>query len=168
MIRVLLSSDEEILAHRVGFNRALSISANPTHPSRKDRSVNFHEFIGQLSEAVGSEIAVARYFKLTDFKPTIDTFKNEADVGQSIEVKWTKWVDGHMVIHHSDRMSDVAVLVTGKSPTYNLVGWIPIKMAKNQRYYRNGERNWWITQRDLFPIEDFLKSDYADALGVTK
>ena len=164
MIRVLLTPEEEFTAHEVGFRRAQSIGARPDHPSRRDKSINYHEFIGQLSEAVGAEMAVARYFKLTDFKPTYDTFKNEADVGRSIEVKWTKWVDGHMVIHQSDRMNDVAVLVTGKSPTYQLAGWLPVAMAKSKRNWRVQDKNWWVGQKDLLPIEDFLKSDYANAI----
>jgi hypothetical protein len=164
MIRVLLSPEEEYQAHDIGFRRAIALNARPDHASRRDKAINYHEFIGQLSEAVGAEMAVARYFKITAFKPTLNTFKNEADIGRSIEVKWTKWVDGHMVIHHSDRMNDVAVLVTGKSPTYQLAGWLPVSMAKSKRNWRIQEKNWWIGQKDLLPIEDFLKSDFADAI----
>ena len=164
MIRVMLNPEDELLAHEMGFKRALHINARPDHASRKDKNLNFHEFVAQLSEAVGAEMSVARYFKLTDFKPTVDTFKNEADVGASIEVKWTKWVDGHMVIHQSDRMKDVAILVTGKSPTYQLAGWLPVSMAKSKRNWRVQDKNWWIGQKDLLPIEDFLRSDYAPAI----
>lgn len=165
MIRVILSHDAEIRAHQIGLARATSIEATPDHPSRKDRDLNFHEFIGQLSESVGAEMAVARYFNLTDFKPTLDTFKTQADVGNAIEVKWTKWVDGHLVIHKSDRLTDIAVLVVGKSPKYALAGWIPVEWAKHKRYFRRQDGNWWIGQENLMPMETFLQSKFADALG---
>lgn len=165
MIKVVLNHGEEIQAHEVGFKRAVSIDALPDHESRRDRLINFHEFIGQLAESVGAEMAVAKYFALTDFEPTLDTFKTVADVGHAIEVKWTKWVDGHLVVHQSDRIDDVAVLVVGKSPKYELAGWIPVKWAKQRRYYRAKDKNWWIGQADLMPMEDFLRSDFAYALG---
>lgn len=164
MIKVRLSYDDELTAHEVGFLRAKELASTANHPSRYDRDLNYHEYISQLSEAVGSEIAVAKYFDLTDFKPTHGTFKREADVGAGLEIKWTRWRDGHLIIHQSDRMQDIAILVTDRSPIYYLKGWIPISEAKTSRTYKRSEKNWWINQADLRPMENFLRSNYATAL----
>lgn len=165
MIKVRLNYNEEVTAHEVGFLRAKELTSTASHSSRYDRGLNYHEYIGQLSESVGSEIAVAKYFNLTDFEPTHGTFKTKADVGSNVEVKWTRWPEGHLVLHHSDRMEDIAILVTNRSPSYYLVGWIPIAAAKTTRTFKPSEGNWWINQRDLRPMEDFLRSSYATAIA---
>ena len=161
MIAVKLTHGEEVTAHEIGFLRAKELASQANHPSRFDRDLNYHEYIGQLAEAVGSEMAVAKYFDLTDFKPSHGTFKTAADVGRGIEVKWTRWKDGHLVIHQSDRITDIAILVTNRSPHYYLCGWIPVKDAQIRRNFRSSEGNWWINQSDLRPMEDFLRSDHA-------
>ena len=158
MIRVRLTYNDEVVAHETGFLRAKEIASTANHSSRYDRDLNYHEYIAQLAEAVGSEIAVAKYFDLTDFKPTHSTFKTTADVGERLEVKWTKWRDGHLVVHSSDRDSDIAVLVVGRSPEYYLAGWLPVANAKVNRFWRHSEQNWWVTQSNLRPMEDFKRS----------
>jgi ubiquinone/menaquinone biosynthesis methyltransferase len=58
-------------------------------------------------------------FGLRNFAPTLNTFKNEADVDlphARLEVKYTKYTNGSLIINKTDRDQDVAVLVTGKSP----------------------------------------------------
>ena len=164
VIRVSLNHEEEVMAHKVGFERATALDSTANHNSRKDKHLNYHDYITQLSEAVGSEIAVAKFLAISDFEPTINTFKREADVGSRIEVKWTKWQDGHMIIHQSDRNTDIAILVVGKSPEYYLVGWIPVAQAKVQQHWVSSERNWWIGQRNLRPMESFVGSIYDNAL----
>ena len=165
MIKVRLSYEEEVTAHEVGFLRAKELASTANHPSRYDKDLNYHEYIGQLAESVGSEMAVAKYFDLTDFRPTVNTFKNQADVGSRMEIKWTRWRQGHLILHQSDRLEDIAVLVTDRSPIYYLMGWIPIKDARVSRTYRRSEKSWWINQADLRPMEDFLRSNYANALN---
>jgi hypothetical protein len=160
-IRVTLNYEEETLAHHAGFARAQGIRGKADHATRKDTTLNFHQYVGQLAEAVGSEMCVAKYFGLTDFKPTINTFKREADVGARLEVKHTLWRDGHLIVHQSDRADDIAVLVVGRSPEYYLVGWIPVIDAKVKRFYVESEKNWWVRQHDLRPMTDFLRSKYA-------
>ena len=108
-------------------------------------------------------MAVAKFLGINDFEPTINTFKTSADVASKVEVKWTKWQDGHMVIHPSDRNTDIAILVVGKSPEYYLVGWIPVAHAKVSQYWVTSEQNWWVGQRNLRPMESFIGSIYANA-----
>jgi hypothetical protein len=163
VVRVSLNHDEEVLAHKTGFDRATALNSTANHNSRKDKHLNYHDYITQLSEAVGSEIAVAKFMDIADFQPTINTFKKTADVASKIEVKWTKWPEGHLVIHPSDRNDDIAILVVGKSPEYYLAGWIPIEHAKASQFFVSSERTWWVGQRHLRPMDTFFGSIYDNA-----
>jgi hypothetical protein len=161
VVRVILDYSQEQEAHRVGFRRITEVQAKVDAPSRRNKGVNYHEAVMESSEAVGAEIAVAQYFGIANFVPSINTFKNEADIGAKIEVKWTKYTNGHLILTNNDRSNDIAVLVTGKSPVYDIAGWIPIHMAKKPRY-RNQDGSFWIDRPNLFPIEDLKRSIYGD------
>ena len=164
MNRVVLDYLQEIEAHQVGFARVHALNGRPDHPGRFNKAISLHEFIAENAEAVAAEMAVAQYFGLRNFKPTINTFKNEADVGSRLEVKWTKYDNGSLIINKTDRDADVAVLVTGRSPVYHLAGWIPIKMARQPQFYHRGQGNFWISQRDLFPISDLRSSSHGTSI----
>lgn len=116
-----------------------------------------------MAESICAEIVVARYFGNKDFKPTVNGFKNEADVGSRIEVKWTKYDSGALIIGDTDRNSDIAVLVTGKSPVYEIRGWIPVSIAKDQRWRRRDNPTFWVEQYNLHPIENLRRSSHGDA-----
>ena len=95
---------------------------------------SFKEFAEKQIDAVGAECAVAEYFGFEDFKPLNGTYKVKADVGQNIEVKHTYLEQGNLIITYLDRDNDFAVLVTGRCPNYQLVGWIMVKDCKNHKY----------------------------------
>jgi hypothetical protein len=164
MNRVVLDYSQEIEAHQVGFARVHALKARPDHPGRFNKGISLHEFIGENSEAVGAEMAVAQFFGLRDWKPTLNTFKNEADVGARLEVKWTKYDNGSLIINKTDRQQDVAVLVTGRSPVYQIMGWIPIRMGRQAIFHHRLQDNYWITQRDLFPITDLRSSIHGNSI----
>ena len=165
--RVVLDYSQEITAHQVGLARVTELKGRPDHPGRFNREISLHEFITENAEAVAAEMAVAQYFGLRNFEPTINTFKNQADVdlpNARLEVKYTKYTNGSLIINKTDRDQDVAVLVTGKSPCYVIAGWIPIKMARVPRFHHRLQDNYWITQRDLFPITDLRSSTYGTGI----
>jgi hypothetical protein len=99
MIKIPISRDEEWLCLSTAYKRIGRLDFSPDHDSRKDRGLTLFEYVQQMAQSIGAEIAVARYFAIPDFKPTIDTFKREADVGSQIEVKWTLWQDGHLILN---------------------------------------------------------------------
>jgi len=160
-VKVILDYTQQVTAHYYGFLRVLKIKGSPDHASRGNKAISYHEYIAECSEAVGAEIAVAQYLGIKNFTPTINTFKSEADIGTRIEVKWTKYADGHLVISPTDRVNDVAILVTGRGPVYSIAGWIPIIMAKKPKYHHATYYDHWIPQNNLFPIEDLRKSIYG-------
>jgi len=165
--RVVLDYSQEITAHQVGLARVTELKGRPDHPGRFNKAISLHEFILENAEAVAAEMAVAQYFGLRNFMPTLNTFKNQSDVDiehARLEVKWTKYDNGSLIINKTDRDQDVAVLVTGRSPVYYLAGWIPIKMARVPRFHHRLQDNYWITQRDLFPITDLRSSTYGSGI----
>lgn len=160
-IKVTLTREQEIEAHRIGFKRAQYDYWQADSPKRFDTRLNFHDFTTQQAESVASEMAVAKFLKIEDFQPDNQNYKDSADVGSNIEVKYTKWWDGHLIIYPYDREDDVAVLVIAKSPVYHLVGWIPIKQAKFKQNYVAAQNTWWVTQKRLNPMKDLAGSIYG-------
>ena len=130
-----------------------------------NNSLSFQERVCEESESVAAEWAVAKYYDLPfDPMKANNHFKNKADVGNALEVKWTKYTDGSLIIYESDRVSDIAVLVVGKSPTFVIKGWIPVAMAQRERYRHSSQPTWWVSQNNLQPIETLKASDYAAAI----
>ena len=128
---------------------------------RYHRGLNFHEKVTELAQAIEAEWVVAKYYG-RDFNPFASKYKRVADVGNGIEVKHTE-SGFHLIIYPNDRNTDVAVLVTGKSPEFHITGWIPVSMAKRPRFKKSTQDSWWINMRDLQPIETLIRSSYGEA-----
>lgn len=160
MIPIKLTRDDEFTAASTAFRRAFE---NADKVDRSYQKLNFHDAIARDADSIGGEIAVAMYFGIKDFEPTVGTFKASADVGSRIEVKHTKWKDGHLIIKPSDRNQDIAVLVVGTSPQYWIAGWIPVSIAKKDRFKHSGSDSWWVSQINLQPIENLKGSNYGSA-----
>jgi hypothetical protein len=128
---------------------------------RYNRGLNFHEKVTELAQAIEAEWIVAKYYG-RDFNPFASKYKRVADVGNGIEVKHTE-SGFHLIVYPNDRNTDVAVLVTGKSPEFHITGWIPVSMAKRPRFKKSTQDSWWINMRDLQPIETLIRSSYGEA-----
>jgi hypothetical protein len=162
MIDVKLTLADELLAARVGLERTEYSKRNGhVHSFTVTNAGNYFSDIMAASGAVAGEIAVAKSLGINDFIPTSNTFKSTADIGENIEVKWTAWTGGHLVIHPKDRDTDVAILVVGQSPNLRVIGWLPVMMAKRPKYRHTKDHAWWVSQINLQPIENLLRSNYA-------
>ena len=158
-----VSYDDMIKAIETAVQRVKDINGRPNHVSRYDKNLSFHEYICQLAESICAEIVVAKFLGYKDFDPAKTRFKETADVGSRFEVKWTKYDSGAMIIYENDRNSDIAILVTGKSPIYEIKGWIPVVIAKNKQWRRRDQPTFWVEQYQLYPIENLRRSSYGDA-----
>ena len=156
MILVRLNHDEEMNCAVKALERAKGSEGMNDYSVQK---LNLFQDIARNSEALGAENAVAKYFDLP-FEGTVNTFKNQADVSWNLEVKHTPWKNGCLILRDRDRADDVAVLVTGNSPLYYIVGWIPIGMARRPSRQRS-DGSYWINPSDLNPIENLNRSIYA-------
>jgi hypothetical protein len=155
--------EDKVLAHTVALERIAEIGGHPDHDSRYDKRLGFHDYVAQVAESIVAEILVARYLGYVNFDPRASRFKQTADVGSNIEVRWTRYDTGSLIVYENDRVTDVAVLVTGRSPNYNLAGWIPVAIAKKPRYKSSTQPTWWVTQQNLQPIETLKGSNYGTA-----
>lgn len=163
MIDIKLTLADELLSARIGLERTeYSKQRGHTHSFTVNNPGNYFSDIMAASGAVAGEIAVARALGINDFVPTANTFKSTADIGENIEVKWTAWHGGHLVIHPKDRDTDVAVLVVGNSPNLRVIGWLPIMQAKRPKYRHTKDDSWWVSQINLHPIEDLNRSQYVN------
>ena len=165
LAKVVLDRSQEITAHRVGLERTIIRNADPSDASNFGQKYsNWHELVWQEAEGAGAEIAVAAYFGDYGFQPKIENVHEGADVGQNIEVKWTKHSNGHLILQSAmlERPNDVAILVTGFSPVYVLLGWMPISMAKQPRYKHTYQDNYWVPRSSLFEMQYLKRSNYGD------
>jgi hypothetical protein len=53
-------------------------------------------------------------------------------------------------------------LVTGYSPVYTLLGWMPVHMAKQPRYKHPHQNNYWVPRASLFEMQYLKRSNYGD------
>ena len=168
MIPINFDNATQVAVTAAGLKRAINyipqwegVTAKRNYQHDRER-LNFPAFVMQQSEALGAEVAVAKYFR----KPIdIDNlnFKQGADVGNNIEVKWTKWQDGSLILTELDRKEDIAILVTGTMPKYYVCGWIPVAIARRPSHQRS-DGTWWIGQHDLHPMANFSRSIYANQI----
>ena len=164
-MKITLTYEQQVRAAEVALQRIKELNLIPDHVSRYDKQRSFPEFVAQMTESIGAEIAVASYFGMIGFDPAMSRFKQTADVGAAIEVKWTHYDSGSLIIYESDRNNDVAVLVVGKCPKYRIAGWIPVSIAKRDRYRHHNQPTWWIGQNNLQPIENLYRSKYGEAVS---
>lgn len=158
-----ITRDEEWTALACAIKRIAQIHGNPDHNSRFDKKLSWFDYVAQIAESIGAEIAVAKWLGITTFDPNESHFKKTADIGSHFEVKWTRWESGALIIGDNDRNQDIAILCTGKSPNYVIRGWIPVTIAKNKQWRRADQPTFWVDQYHLHPMENLRRSDYGKA-----
>lgn len=165
-MKVTLTQEEQVKCTKAGFEWAINyipqwLGRTEKRNYQHDReAMSFPDFVALQSQSVGAEVAVSKYFR-QPYDYGNRNYKDKADVGHKIEVKWTKWKDGSLILTNNDRKEDIAILVTGSMPTFYVIGWIPIVMAQRNKQQRS-DGSWWISQRDLHPMADFSRSIYAN------
>jgi hypothetical protein len=159
MIKMKISDADEWAIH----NRAAQVVFSLDDLSRVQRynaKLNNYERVTEYAESLGAEMVVARYFNL-DYDVNVSNGKRNADVGKGIEVKWTSYINGSLIVYPNDRVDDIAVLVVGRSPEYYIVGWLPVKQAMQKQFKNSQQDSWWVNQDSLNPIGDLVRSSYA-------
>lgn len=160
MIPMRLTDKSAYIAHHAALLKLQRTPKMGSEP-RYNTKLNIHEQIAELAEAISAEMVVADYFGLL-YDPYKDTMKTQADVGVNIEVKWTRYESGHLIVYPNDRVTDVAVLVVGKSPRYYIRGWLPVAMARRDRFKHRDQSSWWIPPQHLQPMENYKRSIYGE------
>lgn len=82
------------------------------------------------------------------------------DVGL-IEVRATRIPNGNLIVRGKDRDDAVVVLVVGRCPNMDVVGWVLAGDAKREDYQGEpddfGRPTWWVPQTGLRPIADLIR-----------
>jgi hypothetical protein len=162
MINVKLTQADEVIAARVGLARAETAKVKGyahRFPSISPKTY-FDEIINHVNGAA-AEIAIAKALGLSDFMPTIDSFKHHADIGKQFECKWTSYQSGHLIIGAHDREDDIAILCVGTAPDLRVIGYMPVIDAKKARFKHDKTQSWWVSQINLRPIENLSRSIHA-------
>ena len=162
MIQMTITEADEWAIHKRASDVVFAQAAQLGVTVHYNNKLNNHERVAEYSESLAAELMVARYFGL-DFDINESKGKRRADVGQGIEVRWTSYIGGNLIVYPNDRDDDVAVLVCGKSPTYFIVGWLPVAFAKRKRFKNPRQDSWWVDQGNLNAIENLKRSEYASA-----
>ena len=165
--RVVIDRAQEVDAHSTAFALIQFYEAHNKHANQYNRALNYHEMITEKAEGYGAQIAVANYFGNYSYKPKLDPTMEQADCFGNVEVKYTHHENGHLIIQNRfknpERLKDIAILVTGKSPVYYIVGWFPVAMAMHPKYKVHWDENYWVPKRNLFEMRYLKRSDYGDA-----
>ena len=157
-----ISAADEWAIHKRAVDVVFSYSGQLGTTIRYNSKLNNHEQVTEYAESLGAEMIVARYFGL-DYDINLSNGKRGADVGQGLEVRWTSYVGGNLIVYPNDRETDIAVLVVGKSPVYYIAGWLPVSFARRKRFKNPRQDSWWVDQANLNPIETLVRSEYATA-----
>ena len=160
MISVTLSPAEEMHAARVALTRTQECRQMGVKENIKD--ITYFQNIYNQAESIGAEIAAAKALGVANFDASMSKWKQSADVGRNIEVRWSQWESAHAICKPSDREDDLILLVTGRSPEYKVIGYIPVAVARKPRFlHKTG--SWWVSQINLRPVETLARSVYANA-----
>ena len=86
-------------------------------------------------EGASAEMAFCK-FRGEYWTASIGSFKG-ADHGDNIQIRQTKLNNGCLIIRELDNDDHRYVLVSGKSPTFQMHGWILGKDGKRKEYEKN-------------------------------
>jgi len=155
-MEIQLSNTEFLNAINVGVFRqfsSLKKGLKDAHGANKDNGWDMH------IEGACGEAAVAKALNIY-WSGTVDTFKRGGDLGSFIQVRTRSKNYYELIVRKDDRDDDVFVLVTGKAPSFNVVGWILGKDAKNPEWiqtYGGREAAWFVPHEKLAHISSIPK-----------
>lgn len=153
MMTVTLTIHEAVMAGVIGIKRRLS--AIYRNSSQANTMIPPDRLWESDIEGAIAELAVCKALKIY-WHGSINTFKG-ADAG-TLQVRWTKYPDGHLVVRNGDSGADIFVLVTGRVPDFSVIGWIRGTDAKNDKYRKDpnnlGKPAWFVPQSDLRTIAE--------------
>jgi hypothetical protein len=107
LIKISVSAADEWAIHRRAVDVVFAQQSNLGSIIRYNSKLNNHERVTEYAESLGAEVAVARYFGL-DYDINANKGKRLADVGKALEVRWTSYIGGNLIVYPNDRDHDIA------------------------------------------------------------
>jgi hypothetical protein len=83
-------------------------------------------------EGAAAELAYCKFRNLF-WSGSIGSFKS-ADCGQNVQIRWTKYLNGKLIVRSDDADDHYFVLVRGTAPAFEIAGWILGADAKAKQY----------------------------------
>jgi hypothetical protein len=165
-IIITLTFDEMTQAASIGAFRRIKSIANGRNPNSNNLKGGEFDRWRMDIEGAMAERAVAKWLNMP-WTGAIETgdFK-DADVGDSVQVRYTIHANGGLLLYPKDRDAHYYVLTAGGYGTYQLIGWMKGSAGKVQRYLDCGKAKGLnahlVPQSDLRPMAELVK-----ALAVT-
>ena len=97
-MKMQLTQEEELTCMLAAIKLTAESTKGTDNPQRHQKQLTTFDYLVESAEAIGSEWVVAKYFNLP-FDPYENKYKVKADVGNAIEVRWTKYVTGQLIVH---------------------------------------------------------------------
>lgn len=150
-MEIVLSDAEMTMAANVGVMRRISSIKQKLKNIIK--LTEYEKWGIDICGAFG-EMAVAKALGLY-WEGGVDTFK-APDIGQ-FQVRSSRHTNGRLIVRDNDHDDDIFILVVGKAPSFEIVGWIKGKDAKTDAYLDNPNElrpAWFVPQEALHPISE--------------
>jgi len=131
-------------AIKIAELRFLEARAGGMNDSTTYRS-NYMEIMERDVGGILAEMVIGRRFS-NIYLPSVNTFHNQADVGEDIEVRSTKHAGGALILRDNDDPSRRYVLVICDPMIgYEIKGWIWGWEGKKTEWYKDGQGRpaWW-------------------------
>lgn len=154
MIEVTLTTDELHQAVAVAAQRRISCIFGRKVAQHYD-DLDGGEWSTEI-ESCCAEIAVAKWMGLYWAGGVFSGKRAEHDVGNK-QVRHTVYPNGCLIIYPEDNPDDRYILVTGKAPTYRIVGWMlgreVMRAGKESDWWKlpvkKRSPSWWVPQKCL-------------------
>lgn len=134
-MNITLTWQEQLFAAQAGVMRRISaMSRSRPEPYQTPKT----DLWGNDIESCGAEAAVAKAIG----RYWLAVLQNPQDANgdvSGIEVRSTARPNGRLIVHDEDKDDSPFVLVRGLFPSYDVVGWILGKDAKQEKYLFNGD-----------------------------
>ena len=102
-------------------------------------------------EGAGAELLVAKTLGVY-CSPVVGALDTETGDVAGLQVKWTKYGDGHLLVARPDPAFNY-VLVVGEMPCQHVIGWAPGQLVLDQGPREvKGRTGYWLPQRLLEPL----------------
>lgn len=123
---VVLTISEIQIAATIGATRQIESMRQGLKDSH---GYNGNETWDVHIEGAAAELAFCK-FRGRYWNAPVNNFK-EADVGQNVQVRATKYNNGSLIVRKGDNDDHYYILLTGRVPNFRVVGWITGAEAKN-------------------------------------
>jgi len=156
-VKIILDQFEMTHSGYVGFLRRLECVTRKRvdQPGRGEFKNGYWE---NDIQAAFSERAVAKFLDIP-WTGSIGSFKG-ADIDPDIQVRWTPYENGKLIIRPGDADNHKFVLVTGDAPEYIIHGWMFGAYGKNTEwaYNKNGGAPCFMIPREYLWTPQDLKN----------